>query len=307
MTSDRTRLYSMQQHERRLDRACTGKCDQRLAIPLARVPNRGGVDRHVSVPYLFFRWFVTVTHFSNPTRPTRPIGLRALMGLAVGGTWLRLVMSPWGQRSGGHFNPALTVAFYRLRKMDLPDAAFLSGCTILRRDRRRVCCQISIAGHDWPTRRAVRGNRTRYSRRRFGFYRGTDHLFYLMSTILVASNRETLARYTPYLVGVLYATFITLESPLSGMSMNPARSLGPALHASYWHGIWLYFVAPTSGMLVAAEVFLRSRSGFHPYCAKLHHANNKRCIFRHGTAAASRQAILRRERSLFASSVSTRT
>src|SRR5579863_2509638 len=53
--------------------------------------------------------------------------------------------------------------------------------------------------------------------------------FTLMSTILVASNRETLARHTPYLVGVLYATFITFESPLSGMSMNPARSFGPAL------------------------------------------------------------------------------
>jgi aquaporin Z len=106
--------------------------------------------------------------------------------------------------------------------------------------------------------------------------------FVLMLTILVASNRESLACYTPCLVGILYAMFITLESPLSGMSMNPARSFGPALHVWYWHAIWLYFVAPTLGTLVAAEVFLRGRGGFHPYCAKLHHANNKRCIFRHG-------------------------
>ena len=108
--------------------------------------------------------------------------------------------------------------------------------------------------------------------------------FVLMSTILVVSNRTTLARYTPYFVGVLYATFITLESPLSAMSMNPARSFGPALQASYWHSIWLYFTAPTLGMLAAAEVFLRARGGVRPYCAKLHHANDKRCIFRHGAA-----------------------
>src|SRR5215470_14696406 len=108
--------------------------------------------------------------------------------------------------------------------------------------------------------------------------------FILMSTILVSSNRESLVRYTPYLVGFLYAIFITLEAPLSGMSMNPARSFAPALHVSYWHGLWLYFIAPTLGMLIAAEVFLRARGGVPPFCAKLHHTNNKRCIFRHGPA-----------------------
>ncbi len=57
--------------------------------------------------------------------------------------------------------------------------------------------------------------------------------FILMITVLFVSNRETLARYTPYFVGALYGTFITFESPLSGMSMNPARTFDSALHASY--------------------------------------------------------------------------
>lgn len=69
-----------------------------------------------------------------------------------------------------------------------------------------------------------------------------------MTTILFVSNRETLARYTPYFVGALYATFITFETPLSGMSMNPARTFGSAIHASYWHALWIYFIAPTLGM-----------------------------------------------------------
>ena len=117
--------------------------------------------------------------------------------------------------------------------------------------------------------------------------------FVLMSTILVSSNRERLIRYTPYLVGLLYAIFITLEAPLSGMSMNPARSFGPAVHVSYWHAIWLYFTAPTLGMLIAAKVFLRARCGVYPFCAKLHHANNKRCIFRHGTAPCPDKRVRR--------------
>jgi len=61
--------------------------------------------------------------------------------------------------------------------------------------------------------------------------------------------------------------------------MNPARTFGSAFRAGYWHAIWIYFIATTLGMLCAAEVFLRVRGGVIPYCAKLHHANNKRCIF----------------------------
>jgi len=110
--------------------------------------------------------------------------------------------------------------------------------------------------------------------------------FVLMTTVLFASNRETLARYTPYLVGALYATFITFETPISGMSMNPARTFGSALRAGYWQALWIYFVAPTLGMLGAAEAFLWARGDVAPYCAKLYHANNKRCIFHQGYRAA---------------------
>ena len=110
--------------------------------------------------------------------------------------------------------------------------------------------------------------------------------FVLMTTVLLASNRETLARYTPCLVGALYATFTTFETPLSGMSMNPARTFGSAFHAGYWYAFWIYLVAPTLGMLGAGETFLWARGGVAPCCAKLYHANNTRCIFHQGYRAA---------------------
>jgi aquaporin Z len=238
--------------------------------------------------YLFLICFFAGLLLS-PTSPIRhvvrrPIEVRALMGVAVGVTVVAIVRTPWGQRSGGHFNPALTVAFYRLGKMDLPDAllyvvAQFSGAGV-------GVCFARFLLPDATGRPAVRYAVTTPGVRgsALAFIAELAISFVLMLTILLASNRESLARYTPYLVGILYTIFITLESPLSGMSMNPARSFGPALHAWYWHAIWLYFVAPTAGMLIAAEVFLRGRGGLHPYCAKLHHANNKRCIFRHGIA-----------------------
>lgn len=105
--------------------------------------------------------------------------------------------------------------------------------------------------------------------------------FFLMITVLFATNHKRLAPYTAYFMGVVIATYFTFEAPLSGMSTNPARTFGSVLHANYWHALWIYFIAPSMGMLAAGEGFLRVRRGAAPYCAKLHHANNERCIFHH--------------------------
>jgi aquaporin Z len=227
------------------------------------------------------------TLLQHPASPVRhlissAILRRAVMGVAIGTTIAAIVMTPWGKQSGGHFNPAMTATFYRLGKIAFWDAAFyviaqFFGATI------GVAVAVTVL-RGTPDNNAIRAAVTTP-----GVYGNAVAIvaesvisFTLMLTVLIISNHSTLARYTPYFVGALYALYITFETPLSGMSMNPARSFGSAFHAAYWHAIWIYFIAPTLGMLGAAEVFLRSRGGVPPYCAKLHHANNKRCIFRHG-------------------------
>lgn len=206
---------------------------------------------------------------------------RALYGLAMGSTVVGVVMTAWGKQSGGHFNPAITFTFYRLGKVRLWDALFyavaqFSGAT----------CGVAIAAY--VLRGALANGAVRYAVTEPGRYGNAGAFvgeltisFVLMTTILFVTNNAKLARYTPYFVGALYAIYIAFETPLSGMSMNPARTFGSAFRATYWHAIWIYFIAPTLGMLCAAEVFLQVRNGAPPYCAKLHHANNKRCIFLH--------------------------
>ena len=103
--------------------------------------------------------------------------------------------------------------------------------------------------------------------------------FTLMSAILFASNHRILGPYTHYFAPIMVAAYIAFEAPVSGMSANPARTFGPAIYASYWNTLWIYFIAPPLGMLAAAEVFLLARGGKRPYCAKLHHHNHTRCIF----------------------------
>lgn len=77
--------------------------------------------------------------------------------------------------------------------------------------------------------------------------------------------------------GCLVAIYITSEAPISGMSMNPARTFGSAFTGHSWTGLWIYFTAPVAAMQVAAAIYLRSNRTV--YCAKFHHHNAQRCIF----------------------------
>lgn len=235
--------------------------------------------------YLFFTCsFATL--FQHPASPVghfvvNGVARRALMGLAVGATVSGIIMSPWGKRSGGHFNPAMTFTFYRLGKVSGWDtllygvaqfAGAISGVAI-------AAFLLKGAPGDPAVRYAVTAPGVYGSGVAFAAELVISSL--LMITVLLVTHHERLAPYTPYFVGSLYAVNIMFETPLSGMSMNPARTFGPAAYGGYWHALWIYFFAPTLGMLAAAEVFLWVRRGTRPYCAKLHHANNKRCIFHH--------------------------
>lgn len=103
--------------------------------------------------------------------------------------------------------------------------------------------------------------------------------FVLMLTILFVSNAPRLARYTGLFAGGLVFLYITFEAPLSGMSMNPARSFASAFLSDNWTAWWVYFTAPLLGMSLAAAVYVRLRGPAGVRCAKLHHDNPYRCIF----------------------------
>jgi aquaporin Z len=234
---------------------------------------------------------IFATLLQHPASPIRQIlanGIlrRACFGISVGATILAIVLTPWGKQSGGHLNPAITFTFYRLGKVEFWDAIFYGIAQFAGATAGVAIATFLLLG--------APGNPTiRYAATLPGVY-GTGVAllaqvaisFVLMLTVLFASNHNVLSRYTPYFVGALYAIFITLEAPLSGMSMNPARTFGSAFLGRYWDALWVYFTAPTVGMLVAAELFLLVRGGIGPYCAKLDHTSNKRCIFCHGTSQA---------------------
>jgi aquaporin Z len=223
----------------------------------------------------------------HPASPIRQfidgaIPRRAVMGLGIGTALIAVVVSPWGRRSGGHLNPAMTLAFYRLGKLELWDMLFYAGSQFLG-----ALAGVAVAAH--VLRGALGNTAVHYAVTAPGVYGDIVAFvaevmisFVLMSTILFVSEHEHLARYTPYFAGALVAICFVFEAPLSGNSANPARSFASAMFASYWHALWIYFTAPPFGMLAAAEAFLFFRAGVGPFCAKLHHANHQRCVFHHG-------------------------
>lgn len=104
--------------------------------------------------------------------------------------------------------------------------------------------------------------------------------FMQLSLVLRVANTKNMERFTGVFAGLMVATYIAIEAPYSGMSMNPARTFASAFPAHLWTAWWIYFVAPPLGMLLAAELYLRQHSIHKVFCAKLHHHNDKNCIFR---------------------------
>lgn len=226
-----------------------------------------------------------------------PFVRRACMGLAMGLTAIGLIYSPWGKRSGAHMNPAVTLAFWRLGRVAGRDA-FAYACAQCAGAVVAVFAMARLIGPP------LTGPPVAYVQTLPGsagvawaFMAELAISMLLMLAVLSASARARVAPATGIIAGTLVALWITFEAPISGMSMNPARTLGSAVVAGRWEHLWLYWVAPPMGMLVAAELHrwfsrsVRVDSGALE-CAKLHHAAGVPCIFcefRARTAAGSQR------------------
>ena len=215
---------------------------------------------------------VSVVHQSLPDPNVR----RFLMGMAMGTTAVALIYSPWGGRSGAHFNPSVTAVFYWLGRISGRDAIGYIAAQFIG----------GLAGV--LLAKALLGERLAHPRvgyvltqpGAFGVgaaFLGEVGISALLMGTVVALIGTPLARWTGVFCGVLVMLFITLEAPLSGMSMNPARSFASAAGADSWEVLWLYFLAPPLGMGLGAAIAGRLRAT--TACPKLYHPDRQPCIF----------------------------
>lgn len=179
----------------------------------------------------------------------------AVVGLVHGFVLFMLVLTLGGV-SGGHFNPAVTVAAAALRRIDPVDAvvyilAQLSGGVLgalltkgLLVDEGRVgnygAADVSpLLGGNFQG----------------AIVEGLGTLLLVLAVVAVAMNPRVRQEWAPLGIGLTLGLVVMVFGPLTGASVNPARWFGPALIGEQFGGVWPYLVGPLVGCLVAAAFY----------------------------------------------------
>jgi aquaporin Z len=200
---------------------------------------------------------------------------RLLTGAIFAGTATAIVYSPLGRRSGGHLNPAVTLAFLRLGKITGRSAAIyiaaqvagaLAGAALVLAIWRGWAVSVHV-GATMPGSGGVAA----------ALAAEIAVTFLLVTLILTFVNRPRLMRFTAAAAGALVTFFVFVEAPVSGTSLNPARTLGPAIVGGSYQGLWVYLLGPPAGAAIAALVFQRRHATVA--CGKLFHTDAIACRF----------------------------
>jgi len=210
--------------------------------------------------------------------------LRAATGCLFGGTGALIALSPLGRISGAHLDPAVSTAFWLSGSLGGADTVcyavsqFLGGILgalglslVWGRSGEAVSFGMTFPSPHLSPLWAVAGE--------------AGVTFALVGGILAFVGNERLRPYTPAILPPLVALLVAFEAPLSGTSMNPARSLGPAIVAHALGVMWVYLLGPAIGAVAAVLVFVESE---RVYVAKIaHHGFDPFDRF-HGTAQRNR-------------------
>jgi aquaporin Z len=177
---------------------------------------------------------------------------RSITGFLFGCVGVLVTLSDVGKESGAHINPAVTLGFWLMQKIDSKTAlgyalsqltgAFL-GCLPLivwGAMGRSVDFGATVPGKGYATMDVLMGEVTT--------------TFALVAALFIFIGFRSLRPFTPFMVPFLYAVMVPLEASISGTSTNPARTFGPAIISGRWEGWWIYWVGPLAGSLVAVLV-----------------------------------------------------
>ena len=201
--------------------------------------------------------------------PSFPVRL-LLTGLVFASGATLVVYSPVGRISGAHLNPAVSLAFLLEKKLGVVDFAAFSSMQMLGSIIAAVLALLAwsdnaleanvgmtLPGQGYPIVLV--------------FSVEVFITFLLISLIFYFLHSRTLTRFAGIAVGLLIATLVFLTAPVSGTSLNPARSIGPAIAASNFSYLWLYIIAPVLGSLIAVAIHKKISFLHCPLCAKLNH------------------------------------
>ena len=178
------------------------------------------------------------------------------------GLALAMAVYATGHISGGHINPAITIGMWVTKKIKGPLAAWyvvsqLLGAVI-------AICFLKMLFPAQAAQAVKLGATLGTAANMAALGAGKTMVieliltFFLMITIYsVAVDKKGASNIYGFAIGLTVCLCILAAGPLTGASMNPARSFGPALVGKYWHIQWVYWVGPILGSILGALFYDR--------------------------------------------------
>ncbi len=165
------------------------------------------------------------------------------------------VMVTATMRISGHFNPAVTIAFLTTRRI----GPFMAGVYILAQLLGAMLAAYALrAGMPLEAFEAARGGGQFVHldvRTGQAFMLEAIATFFLVFVIFGTAVDPKAPRVGGFAIGLTITADILAIGPLTGASMNPARSFGPALASNIWEGHLIYWIGPLVGGVIAAQVY----------------------------------------------------
>jgi len=162
----------------------------------------------------------------------------------------------FGVVSGGHFNPAVTLAAAAIKRISPIDASIYMLAQLSGGVLGALLCKGLLLDEG----RASNYGAVQVSGLLSGNFAGaiveTIGVFCLVLVILAAVySKKSFKEWAPLAIGTTLGFIVMVGGPLDGGSFNPARWFGPALVGNEWGGVWPYLLGPIVGSLLAAAVF----------------------------------------------------
>ncbi|HWN73213.1 MAG TPA: aquaporin [Solirubrobacterales bacterium] len=174
------------------------------------------------------------------------VGIALVFGLIV----MAMVYAT-GHLSGAHLNPAVTLAFVLTRHFPRAEAAAYIGAQVAG-----ALCAAALLAAVWPSQPAALGATLPSVGIGSAFaYEAILSAFLMFVIMAVATDTRAVGAAAAIAIGGTVGLDALFGGPVTGASMNPARSLGPALVSGEVHDLWLYLLAPPLGAALGALAY----------------------------------------------------
>lgn len=188
------------------------------------------------------------------------MGLNAesLLIISLGhGAVIGIMAYVFGHVSGTHINPAVTIAMMATRRIGIGDGAGYIGSQLVGAVAASATLAAVIPKYASQVKYGVQTGPSAFldNSAASGFAVEAILTFFLVATIfMVAVHKKAAAGFAGAAIGSMIFLLHLVGVPLTGASMNPARTFGPALISGFWDHHWMYWAGPIVGGLVAAFV-----------------------------------------------------